>query len=99
MDLTWSTYNIEYINLNSNNIIIIPIDALNQTSKLRIFFMSNNSLTVFPNITFTKDSLRNLDLQFNFIGNIPSDNRTILYITCCAVEGKQFVHNTQFVSI
>ena len=73
-DLTWSTYNIEYINLNSNNIIIIPIDALNQASKLRIFFMSNNSLTVFPDITSTKDSLCKLDLQFNFIGNIPEDN-------------------------
>ena len=73
-DLTWSTYNIKHINMNSNNIISIPTDALIQASKLRIFSMSNNSLTVFPNITSTRDSLCKVDLQFNFIGNIPEDN-------------------------
>ena len=73
-DLSWSTLNIKEINLESNNIISIPTDALSQASKLRILSMSNNSLTVFPNITSTRDSLRNLDLQFNFIGNIPEDN-------------------------
>ena len=62
-DLTWSTHNIKEIILDRNNIISIPTDALNQASKLCIFSMSNNSLTMFPNITSTKDSLLHLDLQ------------------------------------
>ena len=73
-DLTSSIYSIEYINLNGNNIISIPTDALSQASKLRIFSMSSNSLTFFPNITSTKDSLIHLDLQLNFIDNIPEDH-------------------------